>query len=84
VFEILFTRQGRKDLERLSSPIRNRIENKLLAYASHANPLIFAKPLVNLPPATHRFRIGKYRISFFVHGNTIYVERIEIRGKAYR
>lgn len=48
------------------------------------DPLAFAKPLINLPPASHRFRIGNYRVSFFVRQGAIFVERVEIRGGAYR
>jgi mRNA-degrading endonuclease RelE of RelBE toxin-antitoxin system len=43
-----------------------------------------AKPLIDLPPSTHRFRIGMYRVSFYLEGDTIFVERIEPRGQAYR
>lgn len=52
--------------------------------AAQSQPLRFAKPLVNLPPSTHRFRIGVYRISFYLTGDIIFVERIESRGQAYR
>lgn len=64
--------------------ILNIIMRKLVDYSSRENPLIFAKPLVNLPPVSYRFRIGKYRVSFFIQENTIFVERVEIRGGAYR
>jgi mRNA-degrading endonuclease RelE of RelBE toxin-antitoxin system len=44
--------------------------------------LDFAKPLTNLPPLTHRFRIGKYRVSFYIEDDTIFIERVELRGQA--
>ena len=84
MFQIKFTPRGKKDLERLSREIQRFIRDKLLFYASSKNPLLFAKPLVNLPPATHRFRIRKYRVSFFIKEKTIYVERIRHRREAYR
>ena len=83
MFAILFTRRGQKDIEKLPAHIQTRIKNKLLDYSVSDNPLSFAKPLIDLPPATHRFRVGKYRISFFVHEKTIFVERVELRGEAY-
>ena len=83
MFSIFFTRKGLKDLERLPAHIQMRIKKKLIDYAASENPLTFAKPLINLPPATNRFRVGKYRISFFIHNKTIFVERVELRGEAY-
>ena len=83
MFSILFTRRGQKDIEKLPYPIQGRIKNKLLDYSAFENPFLFAKPLINLPPATHRFRVGKYRISFFIYEKTIFIERVELRGEAY-
>ena len=84
MFAINFTPQGEKDFRKLSTANQKRISIKLAGNACLSNPLVRAKPLINLPPATHRFRVGKYRISFFIEGNTIFVERIELRGQAYR
>ena len=84
MFEILFTPRGEDDLKKLDAHISRIIMAKLSDYASRDNPLVFAKPLVNLPPASHRFRIGKYRVSFFIKQKTVFVERIELRGEAYR
>ena len=83
MFSVLLTKRGQRDLDELDRNIRRRILIKLNAYAATPNPLTFAKPLINLPPTTHRFRVGKYRILFFVEGNTIFVERIELRKEAY-
>lgn len=44
----------------------------------------FAKPLVNLPPSTHRFRVGTYRVSFYLANHILFIERVELRGQAYR
>ena len=83
MFTILFSQRGEKDLRKLPVYIQQRIINKILDYAQTPNPFNFAKPLINLPPATHRFRVGKYRISFFIKDQTIYVERVQLRGEAY-
>lgn len=84
MYQIEFTPHGQRDLKSLASDSKLRIAKKLLGNASLANPLVRAEPLVNLPPSTHRFRIGKYRVSFFIEEKTIFVERVELRGEAYR
>lgn len=84
MYFIKFTPRGERDLHSLPKNIKVRILNKLRDNANLENPLIRSKPLVNLPPSTHRFRIGKYRLSFFVEEQTIFVERVELRGQAYR
>lgn len=84
MYEIQFTPRGERELKKLSNDIRKRIIQKLSDNASLVNPLLRAKPLVNLPPSTHRFRIGKYRISFYIQLQVIFVERVELRGQAYR
>lgn len=82
--QIVFTPRGQRELKKLPKHTQRRILKKLQENAALNYPLIRAKPLVNLPPATHRFRIGKYRASFYIASKTIYVERVELRGQAYR
>ena len=82
--EIVFTPRGERELAALPKVVQQRIDRKLQWLAAQDNPPHRAKPLVNLPPATHRFRVGIYRVSFYVAGHTIFVERVEVRGQAYR
>lgn len=82
--DIQFTPRGERELTSLSRDIQLRIQKKLRENALLSNPLIRARPLVDLPPATHRFRIGKYRVSFYIERETIFIERVELRGQAYR
>lgn len=84
MYAIQFTPRGERDFKSLPQEIQVRIDKKLTDNASLDNPLIRAEPLINLPPGTHRFRVGKYRLSFYISGKTIFVERIEVRGQAYR
>lgn len=81
---IKFTPRGERELKLLSQEVQRRIQKKLRDNAKLSNPLIRAKPLTDLPPATHRYRIGKYRVSFYIEHGTIFVERVELRGQAYR
>ena len=83
MFIIVFTPRGEKDLSNLPRNIQKRIRDKLRENAALPDPFIRAKPLIDLPPSTHRFRVGKYRISFYIEKQTIHVERVEIRGAAY-
>ncbi|MFH1392234.1 MAG: hypothetical protein ABIG90_00935 [bacterium] len=84
MYLIQFTQHGKKDFQALDSHLKKRITQKLNFYAKQKNPLEFARLLINLPPATHRYRVGKYRIYFFIENQAIFVEKIEIRGRAYR
>lgn len=83
MFDVKFTPNGEKDLNKLPRDIQRRIVKKLQFFSSQENPLAFSKPLVNLPPATHRFRVGNYRIAFFIDSKTIYIDRIGHRREVY-
>lgn len=83
MFDVKFTPRGEKDLEKLSEDIRRRIIKKLQFFSSQVNPIAFSKPLINLPLATHRFRVGDYRIAFYIVEKTIYIERIGHRREVY-
>lgn len=65
MFDVKLTPRGTRDLEKLPKDLQERIVKKLTFLASQENPLTFSKPLVNLPPATHRFRVGDYIIAFY-------------------
>ena len=84
MYAIQFTPRGEREFKSFPKNIQQRIQKKLHDNANLQNPLVRAKPLVDLPPATHRFRIGKYRASFYIERNTIFVERVELKGRAYR
>lgn len=81
---VALTPRGEREWTALPRDLQRRIHRKLQWLAAQEQPLHFAKPLVNLPPSTHRFRIGTYRLSFYVAGQTLFVERVELRGQAYR
>ena len=83
MFNVKFTPRGQKDLEKLSKDIQKRVIKKLEFFRTQADPIFFSKPLVNLPPATHRFRVGDYRIAFYIDQDTICVERVKHRKEVY-
>lgn len=83
MFEVKFTPKGARDLEKLPKNLQVRVIKKLNFYASQDDPIKSSKSLVNLPPATHRFRVGDYRIAFYISQSTIYVDRIGHRREVY-
>ena len=84
MLRIDFTPAGERDLERLDRHLQQRILQKIGLYLSSGKPLSFAKPLINLPPATHRFRIGKYRACFYLQGSRLIIDSIDTREDIYR
>lgn len=83
MFNVKFTPKGVKDLEKLPRDIQRRVIKKLQFFVTQKDPLLFSKPLVNLPPATHRFRVGDYRVAFYIEKSIIYVDRIGHRSEVY-
>lgn len=83
MYNVVFTKNGEKDLKKLPQEIQKRIIKKLEFFSLQENPLSFSKPLVDLPPSTHRFRVGDYRIAFYIEGENIYIERIKHRREVY-
>ncbi|MBI4975692.1 type II toxin-antitoxin system RelE/ParE family toxin [Candidatus Peregrinibacteria bacterium] len=58
---LVYSKTASKDLNNLNPRLALRILNKLEWFLNTTHPLSFAKPLANMSPATHRFRIGDYR-----------------------
>lgn len=83
MFDVKFTPRGQKDLKKLPRDLQIRILEKIQFFSEQVNPTAFAKPLVNLPPATHRFRVGDYRVAFYISGKTFYIDRIRHRREVY-
>lgn len=83
MFNVEFTPSGAKDLKKLSKELQERVLKKIQFFAQQESPLVFSKPLVNLPPVTHRFRVGDYRVAFYVENNTLYIDRIRHRSEVY-
>ena len=75
--------EAKKDLVKLDKSISKKIIAKLDMYSSVQNPLEFAKSLVNLPPGTHRFRIGDFRVTFYKKESQLFICRIAHRKDIY-
>jgi len=57
-----FTKYGQKRFYKLSKLLQERITKKLQQLKKHQDILSVLKPLYNFVPATHRLRIGDYRL----------------------
>lgn len=84
VDQIKFNRGGEREFDKFPKEVRQRILDKVEFYISKGNVLDFAEPLVNFPPATHRLRIGKYRVCFYLEGPNMVVDSVDTRDDAYR
>ncbi|MDP4000588.1 MAG: type II toxin-antitoxin system RelE/ParE family toxin [bacterium] len=56
------TDSAKKDIDKLPRAVRSRLGDKLRYWERADTPLQFAAPLVKSHEATHRFRLGTYRI----------------------
>ena len=83
-YAIVVTKEAQKDIAKLDSVVRKRLQKKLQFFIQSGEPLAFATQLVNVQPPTYRFRIGKHRIFFDTKGKTIRILAIERRDEAYR
>lgn len=70
----VFSRFAQKKFSRLGSSIQERIIEKLKELKTHPEILSTLKPLHNFKPATHRLRVGDYRLILQLtsHINTNY------------
>ena len=58
----VFTEQSKKIFDALDSPIQQRIRKKLIFLKDHPEIFRVLVPLHHFEPATHRLRIGNYRV----------------------
>ncbi|HUC87776.1 MAG TPA: type II toxin-antitoxin system RelE/ParE family toxin [Candidatus Binatia bacterium] len=80
-----FSESARKDLKKLPKLFQSRLKTKLLYWQGTENPLEFASPLINYPGATHRFRVGAYRLIVLLKSdNEMLVLRIRHRKDVYK
>lgn len=83
MFQFYGSPQFEHDLANLTQPTQKLIKAKLSYFTRIENPLLLAKKLSghnNL----FRFRVGNYRIIFFLEGQEITYVRIGHRKDVYR
>lgn len=73
------------DLECLSKSTAERIFDKMDWFFRQDDPLHFARPVKGRPAgASHRFRVGAYRVLVTVKQRCISVLAVQHRREAYR
>lgn len=78
------TSRARKDIEKLSPEVAERIIKKLDYFVSMSNPLAYADHLNNYELGSYRFRIGDYRAVFDVEADKIVILKIGHRREIYK
>lgn len=85
----IFTKQTQKAFSKLSKSVQKRVIEKLEELRTHDDILSILKRLINFEPATHRLRIGDYRLILALRDQTekdfeFYVLDIGHRKDIYR
>jgi len=57
-----FSRFAQKKFLRLEKKVQERLHAKLQEFKDHERLAALLKPLTNFAPATHRLRVGEYRV----------------------
>jgi mRNA-degrading endonuclease RelE of RelBE toxin-antitoxin system len=82
--QFTFSESAAKDVKKLPVAAQRNLKAKLLYWQAQTDPLHFAKPLIRHKEATHRFRIGVYRVLVKVVGGELRILRIRHRKDVYR
>jgi len=62
MIKFIFTKQSKQIFETFQKDIQNRIKIKLNNLKTHPDIFSITRKLVNFKKATHRLRIGNYRL----------------------
>lgn len=84
--EIIYSKKANRFLDSQSVRVAERIISKVKWLSVQTNILRFAKALTNMSPATHRLRIGHFRItiSLDMKNDRMMVYDIDTRGRIYK
>ena len=83
-FDIVFTAEAIKDLDRLDKKVLIRIVKKIKWFAGQKKALDFAKRLQYNAIGQYRFRIGDYRVIFDCKDKDIIILRVGHRSSIYQ
>lgn len=84
MFKFVFKVSAAREIDKLSSPLRQRILKKLKFYSAQENPLRFAEKLTDYKFGEYRFRMGDYRILFDAQGKEIIILKAGHRKDVYK
>lgn len=84
MYNFIFTKNSKKEFEKINVQDRERIINKLIEMKKVENIYDFLKWVYNLEPATHRLRIWNFRILLLVEDKNILILKIWHRKEIYK
>lgn len=81
----VFTNKAKDQFEKLEKPLREQILAKLALLKAVPRLETYLKPLKDFAPATHRLRIGSYRLILSRQKNSLWlVLKVGHRREIYR
>ena len=83
-YRFTFSATAIRQFENLGQDIKKRIQEKLTFWEDQENPLWFAKTTPQLHFASHRFRIGKYRVLCLAESHDLVIVYIGPRENVYK
>lgn len=78
-----FSESARQDFKELPKTTQKRLQTKLRYWQSAPDPITFGKSLSRHQEASHRFRIGAYRLLVKQNGQELRILRIRHRREVY-
>ena len=84
MYQVVIERRAEKDMDRLSSPIRRRVSDSILALASDPRP-VGCRKLVGSSD-DWRIRVGDYRVIYQIADTirVVRVTRVRYRREVYK
>lgn len=79
--QVILLLSARKYILSLPGDIQERITSKIEFFSRQENITPFAK---HIGGKFYRFRVGDYRVIFYIKNNVLYVDEIERRDKVYK
>lgn len=61
-YNLVYTHQAAKDIQKIEATVRKRIGRTLLRYKE--DPIKHSRKMINSEHGSYRFRIGDYRVIF--------------------
>lgn len=79
-----FSQVAHRQLEKFDPQIQKRIVKKLQELKNHPSIFSVLEPVRDLEPATHRLRIGEYRLLISTKDNAFLILKVGHRRDVYQ
>ena len=81
-YKLVYTKIAVADIEKLDTVAKKRIKKKLEEFSK--SPLSFSKKMINSKIGSYRWRIGNYRVVFYIDRDNIVILRVGHRREIYK